>query len=89
MWIYIFGGCVWLVMGGGMLLWPFFDPRGPRFTIFDTGISFGWLLLIFAGLNFSKAWLQWRVSREKAIEKDQPPASRQGSEYDPTFDFPL
>src|SRR5438876_913649 len=87
--LYFIFGLIWLLVGGVMLLLPLVNPNGPRFTILDTGISFGWLLLFLAGFNFFKGWL-WRLrtkERQHVEHRARPSRSSHQEEYDPSLDF--
>src|SRR5436309_181069 len=63
--VYFFLGMFWLVLGLGMLLVPVVDPRAGRFTILDTGISFGWLyndFVIVRSLDEEQKQVFWQVA---------------------------
>lgn len=80
----------WLVVGAGILLWPYLHPDGGRLEIGNTGVSFGWFAVALSVYNLLR-WQLWRAHyRQKQLEAQVRAAelSRQHrDEYHPEFDF--
>ncbi|MCI0637639.1 MAG: hypothetical protein L0Y72_08290 [Gemmataceae bacterium] len=80
----------WLIVGVGILLWPFLHPEGGRLEIGNTGVSFAWFAFALGVYNFIR-WLLWRAHyRQRELEAALRAAERprrQSDEYHPEFDF--
>ncbi|MCI0379076.1 MAG: hypothetical protein L0215_15820 [Gemmataceae bacterium] len=80
----------WLVVGAGILLWPFLHPEGGRLEIGNTGVSFAAIAFALCVYNLVR-WLLWRAHfRQRQIDAELRAADRRrhrGDEYHPEFDF--
>jgi hypothetical protein len=90
-WINLILGLIWL-LGALVFLCIWLSPTGRMPTIWNTGISWGWMFLVMALYNLSKWWLLWSAQRRQQALQQK--ARRRWQEQrdwkqptDPTFDF--
>jgi hypothetical protein len=84
---------VWLLVGTLLILQPVLQPGVPQWTIQGTGLSIGWVAIVFAMYNLVRwsllVYAAWRraqdvaAAREQALHRPPPP----GREPDPNFIF--
>ena len=70
--IYLFLAAFWLMVALFFLLYPLFSPDVLTWTIPDTKISGGWLLLVFVAWNLVRWRLTRRLARPEKHETAQP-----------------
>jgi hypothetical protein len=87
---------VWLALGAGLLLYGWLNPKAPRWDLFGTGISAGWLALVLALYNLARWWgirsavAQRRRAQEAEKQRRQAmarPKLPPPAEPDPNFRF--
>jgi hypothetical protein len=89
-------GVFWLVVGCLLLIWQRLHPEDRALTIFDTDVSVGWIVLVFALYKLVRWWsrrslaadrdfLAWMHQRRRTPEEPRP--ARPPGSRDPNFDF--
>jgi hypothetical protein len=92
----LFIGLFWLVVAAGIFGWQWMYPDRPGFTIWDTGVSIGWVALLFGLYNLVFWWVSRANQRQKLTIQEgedrlrdqfQKRTRPQDVEPDPNFDF--
>jgi len=91
----LFMGLFWLVVGGCIFFWQWIHPNRPGFTIWDTGISIGWVALLFGLYNLAFWWVS-RANQKRQVEVQEAETRRRAElrkrthprhKPDPNLDF--
>jgi hypothetical protein len=82
---------VWLIVAGFIFYWEWSHP-GPGLTIWNTGISIGWVAVLLCLYNLFFWWissLRRRTSEDDSLYRRNEPRKRTHApqEPDPNFDF--
>jgi hypothetical protein len=84
---------VWLIVAGFVFYWEWSHP-GLELTIWNTGISIGWVAMLLCLYNLFFWWINWSSARRRALEDNnlyrphEPrKRTRPPQEPDPNFDF--
>ena len=64
----------WLMVALFVLIYPLYNPDSLAWTILDTKISGGWLLLVFVAWNL----MRWRLTQRLARQNDHEAAPHGG-----------
>jgi uncharacterized membrane protein len=69
---YVFMAIVWLAAATYFFTLPLYRPDAPRYTIFDSDWSIGWVLLLIAVWNGLRWWMtRARAAADRDTEKPQ------------------
>ena len=83
--IYLLLAVLWLVTGGGLLVWQAMNPNVPLRSVLGTRISAGWVLIVLAVYDLVKWWSTRKSAARQAAETRAPRRPR--GEPDANFDF--
>ena len=91
----LFMALVWLVLGGCIFYWEWTHPDQARLTIWNTGISIAWGLIVLSLYNLLSWWMTWSYQkRKRAVAEAEAERlneirrrSRPSPEPNPDFDF--
>jgi hypothetical protein len=79
----------WLLLGAALLAWHALHPQDPRYRLLGTGLSLGWLGLLFGLYDLARWWSRRTQDRpppalERSRRRHHP---EPGHAPDPAFDF--
>jgi len=91
----LFMAVAWFLIGAFIFLWAWTHPDRPGLTIWDTGISIGWVPLFLGVYNLVWWWIgRLNLRQRQAIEEAEArrmnefhQRNRRPDEPDPNFDF--
>lgn len=86
---------VWLFLGGCIFYWQWTHPDRPGMTIWKTGISIGWGLILLSLYNLIWSWIvRSNQKRQRAMaeaeaqrQKEMRRRTHSPPEFNPIFDF--
>jgi uncharacterized membrane protein len=81
-------GLFWVIIALALFIQPLINPQAGRLTLGNTGISFAWIALFFAGYNLIR-WWSIRVNRRdrEVMEQRLGRSRRLPEKRHPEFDF--
>jgi hypothetical protein len=71
---YLFLAVFWLGVALYVLLYPLYHPDAEAWTILDSNVSIGWVLLLFVAWNLMRWWLTLPIARESEKDTRRPSA---------------